>query len=657
VHPDDVLASLDDEQRAAVLAVSGPVCILAGAGTGKTRTITHRIAYATLTGTVQPEHVLAVTFTARAAGELRGRLRALGVERVQARTFHAAALRQLSYFWPRVVGGEVPTLVQSKFALVGNAAGRARLSARGPELRDLVAEIEWAKARLVSPAAYEAAATALHREPPFELASVAEAYKTYEDLKQRSGQVDFDDLLMLTAAAIEDHEDVAEEVRRRYRHFVVDEYQDVSPLQQRLLDAWVGERSEVCVVGDDDQTIYSFTGASRDYLLGFPSRYPAATVVRLVRDYRSTPQVVGLANRVLAGGKRLVAQLPDGPAPVYSQFDDEPAEGAWVARSAAALIAAGTPAHEIAVLYRVNAQSEVYEAALAAAGVPYLVRGGERYFDRPEVREAMLALRVASRDPVPEDVSLAEAVRGALGTVGWTPSEPAARAGAVRDRWEALTALAGLADEAALREVPAGLADFVAELEQRAADQHVPNVAGVTLASLHAAKGLEWDAVFVVGLTDGTVPITHAVTPDEVDEERRLLYVGVTRARRHVHLSWALARATGGRRTRRVSRFLDGVVPAAARPAPKPKSAASKEAARDGLGPDEQVLFDRLRDWRRERAAGLGQPAYCVFTDATLAAISKARPAEESELAGVPGVGGTKLDKFGAEVLAMVADS
>jgi DNA helicase-2/ATP-dependent DNA helicase PcrA len=655
VHPDDVLASLDDEQRAAVLAVSGPVCILAGAGTGKTRTITHRIAYAALTGAVQPEHVLAVTFTARAAGELRGRLRALGVERVQARTFHAAALRQLTYFWPRVVGGEVPSLVQSKFALVGNAAGRNRLSARGPELRDLVAEIEWAKARLVSPAAYEAAATALHREPPFPLESVAAVYATYEDLKQRGGNVDFDDLLMLTAAAIEDHEDVAEEVRRRYRQFVVDEYQDVSPLQQRLLDAWLGERTEVCVVGDDDQTIYSFTGASREYLLGFPSRYPAATVVRLVRDYRSTPQVVGLANRVLAGGKRLVAQRPEGPAPVYTQFDDEPAEAAWIARSAAALIAAGTPPHEIAVLYRVNAQSEVYEAALAAAGVPYLVRGGERYFDRPEVREAMLSLRVAARD-VPSEVPLAEAVRGALGTVGWGPEEPAARAGAVRDRWEALTALVGLADEAASRPAPVPLAEFVAELEQRAADQHVPSVAGVTLASLHAAKGLEWDAVFLAGLTDGTLPITHAVTPEEVDEERRLLYVGVTRARSHVHLSWALARAAGGRRTRRVSRFLDGIVPAAARPAPKPK-AASREAARDGLGPDEQALFDRLRDWRRERAAGLGQPAYCVFTDATLAAISKARPAGESELAGVPGVGGTKLDKFGAEVLAMVADS
>jgi DNA helicase-2/ATP-dependent DNA helicase PcrA len=653
-----VIAALDEEQRSAVLATRGPVCILAGAGTGKTRTITHRIAYGVLTGAVQPDHVLAVTFTARAAGELRGRLRGLGVERVQARTFHAAALRQLTYFWPRVAGGEMPRLVESKFSLVGNAASRTRLRPSGPELRDLVSEIEWAKARLVTPASYEAAAAALHREPPFEPETVAEVFATYEELKRRGGQLDFDDLLGLTAVAIEDHEDVADEVRARYRHFVVDEYQDVSPLQQRLLDAWAGDRDDVCVVGDDDQTIYSFTGASREYLLGFPSRYPEATVVRLVRDYRSTPQVVGLANRVLAGGKRLVAQRPDGPDPVFSAHDDEPAEAAEVARRCAALIASGVPAGEIAVLYRINAQSEVYEAALASAGVPYVVRGGERYFDRPEVREAMVALRVAARDAVPGEAgALADEVRVALGAIGWTPEEPAARAGAVRDRWEALNALAGLAEEAAARASGAPtLGEFVAELEQRAADQHVPSVAGVTLASLHAAKGLEWDAVFLVGLVDGTLPIQHAVTPAEVEEERRLLYVGVTRAREHLHVSWAYARAAGGRRTRRVSRFLEGIVPAAARPAPKPAKAA-RDAALESLGPDERALFDRLRDWRRERAAGLGQPAYCVFTDATLTAISKARPAAVADLAGLPGVGATKLDKFGHEVLALVADS
>ncbi|HVF04688.1 MAG TPA: ATP-dependent DNA helicase UvrD2 [Frankiaceae bacterium] len=659
MHPDDVLARLDAEQGAAVRAVRGPVCILAGAGTGKTRTITHRIAYAVLCGTVAPEHVLAVTFTARAAGELRGRLRDLGVERVQARTFHAAALRQLTYFWPRVVGGDPPRVLESKFSLVGSAASRARQQLSGPELRDVVAEIEWAKARLVSPAAYEAAAAALHRAPVVPAPVLADIYTQYEAAKTRTGMVDFDDILMLTAAAIEEHEDVAEEVRRRYRYFVVDEYQDVSPLQQRLLDAWVGDRDDVCVVGDDDQTIYSFTGASRDYLLGFPSRYPGTVVVRLTRDYRSTPQVVGLANRVLAGAKRLVAQLPDGPAPVFQQHDDEPAEAAWVAARIRSLLDSGVPAGEIAVLYRVNAQSEAYEAALAAAGVPYVIRGGERYFDRREVREAMLALRVAARseggseEDAAVGVALPVAVRAALGEVGWLPEEPAQKAGATRDRWEALTALAGLADEAAARPTPPSFEEFVAELEQRAADQHVPSVAGVTLASLHAAKGLEWDAVFLVGVVDGTLPIQHAVTPEEVEEERRLLYVGITRARRHVSVSWAYARQPGGRRSRRVSRFLEGIVPGSAVPAPKPK--AARDAARADLSPEEQALFDRLRDWRRETAAALGQPAYCVFTDATLSAISRARPAASADLARLPGVGATKLDKFGDDVLAVVA--
>jgi len=658
MHPDDVLSRLDPEQCAAVRALRGPVCILAGAGTGKTRTITHRIAYGVLTGAVQPDHVLAVTFTARAAGELRGRLRSLGVERVQARTFHAAALRQLTYFWPRVVGGEPPRLVESKFSLVGNAASRAGLGRiGGAELRDLISEIEWAKARLVSPAAYEAAAAALHRTPPFTPEQVVAAYTAYEELKSRTGQVDFDDLLMLTAAAIEDHEDVADEVRKRYRHFVVDEYQDVSPLQQRLLDAWVGDRDDLCVVGDDDQTIYSFTGASRAYLLEFASRYPSATVVRLVRDYRSTPQVVGLANRVLAG-KRLVAQLPDGPEPVYAQHDDEPAEAAWVARTAKGLIDGGVAPSEIAVLYRINAQSEAYEAALAAAGVPYVVRGGERYFDRPEVREAMLALRVASRADDPAEEGLGSSVRAALAATGWTAAEPTAKAGAARDKWEALAALAALADEAALRSPAPTLAEFVAELEQRAADQPVPSVAGVTLASLHAAKGLEWDAVFLVGLVDGTLPIQHAVTPDEVEEERRLLYVGITRARRHVHLSWALARAAGGRRTRRVSRFLENVVPAAQRPAPKkPSSSAAKGAALAALAPEELALFERLREWRRERATELGQPAYCVFTDATLHEIVRRRPRALGDLSGIPGIGQRKAGDFGADVVALVADS
>jgi len=685
--PEDILAGLDPEQREAVLAPRGPVCILAGAGTGKTRAITHRVAYAVATGAVAPQHVLCVTFTARAAGELRGRLRALagrgsGVEAVQARTFHAAALRQLGYFWSRVVGGEMPSLADNKFPLVSTAAARSGLRASNTEVRDLLAEIEWAKANMVTPEAYAVAAERAGRTPPRDGAQVAAVYAAYEEAKHRNGLVDFDDLLLLTAAAIEEHEDVADEVRARYRHLLVDEYQDVNPLQQRLLDAWLGDRDDLCVVGDDDQTIYSFTGASRDYLLGFTRRFPAATVVRLVRDYRSTPQVVDLANRVIAGdasrrgpAKRLVAQLPDGPAARMTEHDSEPEEARAVATRIRELIGAGTPLAEIAVLYRVNAQSQAYEAALAATGVPYLVRGGERFFDRREVREAVAALRAASR--VEELEQLLARVHAALAErLGWRPDDAPTGAGAARDRWDALAALVGVAADLAATDPAADLPALVAELDQRIADQHVPTVAGVTLASLHAAKGLEWDAVFLVGLADGTLPIQHAATSDQVDEERRLLYVGITRARRHLSLSWALARAEGGRRTRTRSRFLDGLAgapervvpgrgarrtkgPAKCRVCGAPLMAAADRHLRRCAGCPadlDEALFDRLREWRKGRAAELGQPAYCVFTDVTLTAIAESRPTSVTELSAIPGVGGTKLDKFGAEVLALVSN-
>ena len=685
---DRILAALDAEQREAVIAPPGPVCIIAGAGTGKTRTITHRVAHLVVSGAVEPQHVLCVTFTARAAGELRGRLRALagrgaGVERVQARTFHAAALRQLTYFWPRVVGGAMPDIADNVFPLVATASARARLRASNPEVRDLLAEIQWAKARMVSPEGYAVAAAAAARPTPRPAAEVAAAYAEYEDAKRRNGLVDFDDLLLLNAAAIEEHDDVAEEVRRRYRHLVVDEYQDVNPLQQRLLDAWLGERDDLCVVGDDDQTIYSFTGASRDYLLDFRRRFPDAAVVRLVRDYRSTPQVVALANRVIAddptrrgAAKQLVAQLPDGPAPTFVAHDSEPEEARWVAARIREIVDAGTPLSEVAVLYRVNAQSAAYEAALAATGTPYVVRGGERFFDRREVREAVAALRAASRVAA-EDASLVDQVHVVLrDRLGWAADAPPGGAGAARDRWDAIAALVGIAVDLAAADPAARLDVLTAEIDQRIADQHVPAVAGVTLASLHAAKGLEWDAVFLVGLADGTMPIQHAVTPEQVAEERRLLYVGITRARRYVSLSWALARAEGGRRTRARSRFLDPILGApepsadrAPRRARGPArcrvcgAALADVAARHlrrcaGCPVDmDEALFDRLREWRKARAADLGQPAYCVFTDLTLTAIAEGRPASVAELAAIPGVGPTKLDKFGHEVLSVVSNS
>ena len=692
VTADAVLAALDPEQRAAARAVRGPLVILAGAGTGKTRTITHRAAYAVHSGAVPASALLAVTFTARAAGEMRTRLRALGVGGVQARTFHAAARKQLAYFWPRVVGGAPPRLLDNTFGLVANAAARARLRPGTTELRDLLAELDWAASTLVGPEDYPAAAARAGREGPYDAAVVAQVYEAFRDLKQAQGAADFNDLLMLTAGALEEHAGVAEEFRARYRSFVVDEYQDVTPLQQRLLDAWLGGRDDLCVVGDAHQTIYSFTGASPSYLLEFRRRFPAAQEVRLVRDYRSTPQVVGLANDVIAraapptGGARaarleLLAQRPAGPAPVFCEHDDEPAEAAAVAQRCRALVDAGTPPSEIAVLYRVNAQSAAYEAALADAGVPYLVRGGERFFDRKEVREALLLLRGAVRAADPDaPETLAERTADVLRSgLSWDPDRPPAGAGATRERWEALSALHRLAADLAVAVPSAGLRELVAELEERASAQHAPSVEGVTLASLHAAKGLEWDAVFLVGLVDGTLPLVHAEGPEAVEEERRLLYVGVTRARSVLQLSWALSRSPGGRGSRRPSRFLDGLHAASARPAAAPGAARAARRERSGavscrvcgssltaavdrkLGRcadcpadrDEQ-LFDALREWRAERAKALGQPAYCVFTDATLTAIAEQRPESVAALVAIPGIGQTKLDKYGDEVLSLV---
>ncbi|KJY21211.1 ATP-dependent DNA helicase [Streptomyces sp. NRRL S-104] len=692
---DAVLLGLDPEQREVATSLRGPVCVLAGAGTGKTRAITHRIAYGVRSGQLMPASVLAVTFTNRAAGEMRGRLRALGAGGVQARTFHAAALRQLHYFWPKAIGGEMPRLLERKIQFVAEAGARCRIRLDRGELRDVTGEIEWAKVTQTVPADYPAAALKAGREAPRDMAEIAQIYGTYEQLKRDRGMIDFEDVLLLTVGILQDRHDIAEQIRAQYQHFVVDEYQDVSPLQQRLLDLWLGERDSLCVVGDASQTIYSFTGATPDHLLNFRTRYPQATVVKLVRDYRSTPQVVHLANGLLNQAKgraaehrlELVSQRESGPDPLYAEYADEPAEAEGVARRIRDLIAAGVPAGEIAVLFRINAQSEVYEQALADAGVPYQLRGAERFFERQEVQKAILALRGAARsggnDPLLEDVvDLGSQVRAVLSSTGWT-TEPPAGSGAVRDQWESVAALLRLAEDFARTRPGATLADLTVELDERRAAQHAPTVQGVTLASLHAAKGLEWDAVFLVGLTDGMLPITYAKTDDQVEEERRLLYVGVTRARLHLTLSWALSRAPGGRASRRPSRFLNGLRPGSAAPGIRPGSAGERAPrARGRRGPVlcrvcgrtlteagelklmrcedcpsdmDEGLYERLRDWRADRSKEQGLPAYCVFTDKTLMAIAEAAPSEAGELAMISGVGSRKLDRYGADVLAICA--
>jgi DNA helicase II / ATP-dependent DNA helicase PcrA len=693
-----ILGGLDAEQREVASTLNGAMCVLAGAGTGKTRAITHRIAYGVHSGVYSPQRLLAVTFTARAAAEMRSRLRDLGVGTVQARTFHAAALRQLQYFWPQAVGGVLPNLLDHKAQMIAEAARRLRLSTDRASIRDLASEIEWAKVSMLTPANYLEKAQGRGTPGGFDLTAVARVFQSYEDVKTDRNVIDFEDVLLITVGILQEDPKVAATVREQYRHFVVDEYQDVSPLQQRLLELWLGGRDDLCVVGDASQTIYSFTGASPKHLLGFKKQYPDATVVKLIRDYRSTPQVVKLANELLAGRRsggpvadaawatplQLVAQRPGGPVPQFTECSDDEAEAATVALNVRALLEAGTPASQIAVLFRTNGQSEAYERALASAGIGYQLRGGERFFARKEVRDAILQLRAATR-AVSETASpepLGQLVRDIVSSLGYTDAAPHS-GGAVRERWESLAALVALADELVVsRGEQFSLADFVNELQERSLAQHAPTVQGVTLASLHAAKGLEWEAVFLVGLSEGLMPISFADTPEAVDEERRLLYVGITRAKEHLYLSWSTARTPGGRANRKPSRFLDGLRPDSVAsssvrgkgPAPRRKAAvpascrvcgsmlssgAERKVGRCSQCPPsyEEQTFEALRQWRKEVALEADVPAFVVFTDATLTAIAEARPESLEQLAKLPGVGASKLEKYGEAVLAVLVES
>jgi len=681
VETDQLLDGLDPEQREVALALRGPVRVLAGAGTGKTRAITHRIAYGVATGVYNPREVLAVTFTTRAAGEMRTRLRTLGAGQVQARTFHSAALRQARYFWPRVYGGELPLLTESKLAMLAIAARRNRVEVDQAVLRDLAGEVEWSKVSNVRPDDYAAVAASRGRSVAGQDATaVARVFASYEEVKRDQGRMDMEDVLLCAAALLCEDERVAAEVRRQYKWFVVDEFQDVSPIQASLLDLWLGGRSDLCVVGDPAQTIYSFAGASADYLKSFPRRYPGTSSMELVRNYRSTPQVVAAANQLLTGtgsaGVRLRSQQESGPAVSYAEHPDEVAEAESVAAAILASRTSGTPMREVAVLFRINAQSVAFEEALAAREIPYVVRGAARFFERPEVRQAVTLLRGNARGEGASGNGLVADVRAVLAGMGWSDTPPSGR-GTVRDRWESLQAIISQADDFATAGSEAAMSAFVAELDRRAAEQHAPVAEGVTLATLHAAKGLEWDTVFLCGMQEGTMPIIYAEGSLAVEEERRLLYVGMTRARQGLSVSWSQARSPGGRASRKPSRFLSGLRPLAPsdRKAEQPGGNAGKKkgvprcrvcdnplwsTADRKVGRCEgcpasydEHLFAQLREWRVERATEEKVPAYVVFTDLTLQAIAEAKPANPMALLKISGVGPVKIEKYGDEVLRL----
>jgi DNA helicase-2/ATP-dependent DNA helicase PcrA len=543
------LDALDERQRAAASVLRGPVVVLAGAGTGKTRVITHRIAHGVDTGAYSPSRVMAVTFTAKAAGELRGRLRALGVEGVAARTFHATALAQLNFFWPTLAGSPAPSIIDNKVRMLGQAADAIRLRPSTATLRDIASEIEWRKVSMLSIDQYAALGRPISG---VDAGQLIELMRGYEALKDDRRQLDFEDVLLACAGMLEAEPRVAASVHEQYRHFTVDEFQDVSPLQNRLLELWLGDRHDICVVGDASQTIYSFAGAEQRFLLEFERRHPDATVVRLETNYRSQPPILTAANALMHGRPGALELVPareqfTADAPTVTAYETEGEEAAGIAASISARIEAGASPSEIAVLYRAHAQSAVLQQALAAEGIATSVLGGTRFFAMPEVRQAILALRAAA--VAPSEQGFLPGVQRVLRELGLT-DEPPAAGGAQRSGWEARRAILRLAEEAG---ADANLRSFSDALMARAKDQHEPTMRTVTLSTLHAAKGLEWPHVYLAGWAEGSLPISYATTFEAVDEERRLAYVGVTRAARTLALSWS---RSAGRGERSPSRFL-----------------------------------------------------------------------------------------------------
>ena len=553
MDPEAILEALDPEQRLAATSLVGPTCILAGAGTGKTRTVTHRIAYGIAKGHFAANRILALTYTSRAAGELRARLRSLGIPGVAVKTFHAAALSQLEFFWPQLAGVPAPQVLTSKAKVIAEAAEEVGVRFDAALLRDIAAEIEWRKYTMRSIEQYEASVAnrpVVGSLKPEQLVAILRAY---EAIKIKAQKLDWEDVLLLTLGMLQAEPRVLAHVQQQYRFFTVDEYQDISPLQQALLEAWLGDRSDLCVVGDPNQTIYSFTGASSSNLLHFASTYPDANVISLTRNYRSTGKIISLANRIIRGEtsmEELESQGEAGVSPVFFDAQDSATEAAQVATEIKAQLARGVKPNEIAVLYRVNSQSELYEKALSEQGIDYQVRGGERFFNRPEILQVIRLIRAEMI--VPTDKPLYQIVTDAARELGWKSKSPD-EGGAVRDQWEALNSFIAIVDE-----LPNGssLGDFVKEVDERIRSQHEPVKAAVTLSTIHAAKGLEWDSVFLCGLNEGLLPISYAKSDLAIYEERRLFYVGVTRARKALSLSYSKVNSISGRAQAR-SRFID----------------------------------------------------------------------------------------------------
>jgi DNA helicase-2/ATP-dependent DNA helicase PcrA len=660
--PERLLDGLNEAQRAAVSATSGPVVIIAGAGSGKTRVISHRAAYAIETGVVRADRILLVTFTDKAANEMVERVAALAHPRVMAKTFHAAALAQLRHFWPsRHDGAALPRVSDGKGRILYPLASRLPGGYRFTQVKDLAETIEWAKVRRISPERW--ITDGADRAPiPAEL--FAGVYRDYERAKARAGEIDFEDMLVETVRMLETDAEAAALVRERKTWFSVDEYQDTNPLAERLLELWLGESRDLAVVGDPDQTIYSFTGASPEFLLGFEARHPGARVVVLAQNYRSTPQILALANRLLVAGQRvpLEATRAPGVTPLIRRYADDEAERASIVGAIRALIGEGTAADEIAILVRVNAQLPELEQALTQARIPFRLRG-QRFFDRREVKEARRLLGTPWRGADATGAALVGAIRAlfeerlGLGAADQGGDE-------ARERQASLELLLRIVEDVASAVEGATVAVVALELERRDAEEAAGVGSGVNLLTYHRAKGLEWDAVFLPALEEGLLPIRQAKEAIEMDEERRLLYVGITRARKRLALSWA-ARRGGQRKPSRFLALLEGGERQSGRDRQSAREPGSRRivalepAGSNGSGAAavDTHLLEALQLWRRDRARADAVPAYVVAHDSMLLAIAEARPASATALARVKGMGPMKLERYGDQILAIVARS
>lgn len=558
----NTLDGLDESQRVVATTWGGPLCVLAGAGTGKTRALTHRIAHGVAEGKYQPEQVLALTFTTKAASEMGQRLRALGVRGVATRTFHSAALRQLQHFWPTITGGRLPDIAPSKAPLIAKTLDQLSLSVDTAVVRDLAGDIEWRKVHAYTLEDYRLKRAELGKSLPggLSLEVVASIHERYEQVKDEQGRIDFEDVLLGTLGMLETEQRVVDRVRAQYGVFLVDEYQDVSPLQHKLLEVWLGSREDLVVVGDASQTIYSFAGASSSYLLEFPERYPRGTVVKLERNYRSGEHIVRAANHIMLGrpGALTLEAQGGSPEPIHRHVarTDE-AEARYVATTIKGLIEEGIAPDGIAVLLRFGAQSLAIESALRAEGIGVRIHGATPFFDEAHVKRALMEIRGAAVAGVQGTlVQVVEDILFGLGLQGDAPDHQ----GAERNRHDDLAALRALAQS-----MPSGstVTDFSDLLADRSGAGDAPAVGAVTITTVHSAKGREWPVVFVVGLSEGMFPISYATTDDAIEEERRLFYVAVTRAQQLLHLSMA-ERGRAEQSPRVPSRFLQSLAPASA---------------------------------------------------------------------------------------------